>query len=70
MVVGGVLYISTAYGRIVALEPETGKKLWEYESAAAAGETRGPENPGGRLYVSALPQHGGRVATETLVEHP
>jgi glucose dehydrogenase len=24
--------MSTAYNRAVALEPETGKKLWEYES--------------------------------------
>ena len=30
--VGGILYLSTPYGRVVALEPETGKKVWEYES--------------------------------------
>jgi quinoprotein glucose dehydrogenase len=33
LVAGGVLYLSTAYNRVVALEPETGKKIWEYESA-------------------------------------
>ncbi|MCU1324974.1 MAG: Quinoprotein glucose dehydrogenase [Bryobacterales bacterium] len=33
LVIGGVLYMSTAFNRVVALEPETGKKLWEYESA-------------------------------------
>ncbi|MDE3198587.1 MAG: PQQ-binding-like beta-propeller repeat protein, partial [Acidobacteriota bacterium] len=32
LVVGGVMYTSTAYGRLLALEPETGKKIWEYES--------------------------------------
>jgi glucose dehydrogenase len=32
LVVDGVLYMSTGYNRVVALEPETGKKLWEYES--------------------------------------
>ena len=32
LVVGGMLYLSTPYGRVVALEPETGKKIWEYES--------------------------------------
>jgi quinoprotein glucose dehydrogenase len=32
LLVGGVLYMSTAYNRVVALEPENGKKLWEYES--------------------------------------
>ena len=35
LVVGGILYLSTPYGRIVALEPETGKKIWEYESDSA-----------------------------------
>jgi quinoprotein glucose dehydrogenase len=33
LVIGGVMYMSTAYNRVVALEPETGKKLWDYESA-------------------------------------
>ena len=28
LVVGGVMYLSTAYSRIVALEPETGQVLW------------------------------------------
>ena len=32
LMVGGMLYLSTPYNRIVALEPETGKKIWEYES--------------------------------------
>jgi quinoprotein glucose dehydrogenase len=31
LVVGGVMYLATAYNRVVALEPETGKKIWEYE---------------------------------------
>ena len=26
------MYLSTPYNRVVALEPETGKKIWEYES--------------------------------------
>ncbi|MDQ1469194.1 MAG: quinoprotein glucose dehydrogenase [Bryobacterales bacterium] len=29
----GVVFIGTAYSRVVALEPETARKLWEYESA-------------------------------------
>jgi quinoprotein glucose dehydrogenase len=32
LMVDGVVYMSTAYNRIVALEAETGKKVWEYES--------------------------------------
>jgi glucose dehydrogenase len=30
LVVGGVMYLGTAYNRVVALEPETGKTVWEY----------------------------------------
>ncbi len=30
--VGGVLYMSTGYSRVVALNAETGDKIWEYES--------------------------------------
>jgi quinoprotein glucose dehydrogenase len=32
LMVGGLLYLSTPYNRIVAMEPESGKKIWEYES--------------------------------------
>ena len=32
----GVLYFNTASGRVIALEPETGKKLWEYDPQAGA----------------------------------
>ena len=31
LMVGGVLYLSTPYNRVIAMEPETGKKIWEYE---------------------------------------
>jgi quinoprotein glucose dehydrogenase len=31
LVIGGVLYMGTGYNRVLALEPETGKKIWEYE---------------------------------------
>jgi quinoprotein glucose dehydrogenase len=32
IVIGGVMYMSTPYGRVVALEAETGKKIWEFET--------------------------------------
>src|SRR5437762_6474260 len=32
LVVGDVMYLGTAFNRVVALEPETGRKIWEYES--------------------------------------
>ena len=32
LVVGGILYTSTGYNRVIALDAETGHKIWEYES--------------------------------------
>ncbi|HVW86396.1 MAG TPA: PQQ-binding-like beta-propeller repeat protein [Bryobacteraceae bacterium] len=37
LVVGGVMYLSTPYNRVVALGPETGAKIWEYEGAHPPG---------------------------------
>lgn len=49
LVVGGVMYLSTPYGRVVALDPETGKKIWEHET---------PYTPAGRG-VAYWPGDGG-----------
>ncbi len=43
LVVNGVMYLTTAYRRVVALEPETGKQLWEYEIKSGEAATRGLE---------------------------
>ena len=32
LVIGNVMYMSTPYNRVVALEPETGKEIWKYKS--------------------------------------
>jgi quinoprotein glucose dehydrogenase len=31
LVVGGVMYVATPYGRVVALDAETGRQLWAYQ---------------------------------------
>src|ERR1700739_1073540 len=31
LVVHGVMYLTTSYGRVVALEPETGRVIWKFE---------------------------------------
>jgi len=42
IVVGGRMYLSTQKGRIVALQPETGKEIWSYDpKLARAREHRG-----------------------------
>ncbi len=43
LVVNGVMYLTTAYRRVVALEPETGKRLWEYAVKSGSPATRGLE---------------------------
>jgi quinoprotein glucose dehydrogenase len=42
IVVGGRMYVSTQTGRVVALEPETGKQIWSFDPKnARARENRG-----------------------------
>lgn len=33
LVVGGVMYLTNPYGKVVALEPETGRQIWSYDVA-------------------------------------
>ncbi|MEO8051436.1 MAG: pyrroloquinoline quinone-dependent dehydrogenase [Acidobacteriota bacterium] len=48
LVAGGVMYLSFPFYRVVALEPETGKVLWEY---TARGDNDSPEH---RTHVNSL----------------
>ncbi len=43
LIIGGVMYLTTGYGRVVALEPETGKVIWTYEVKDGAPAERGLE---------------------------
>lgn len=43
LIVGGVMYLTTGYGRVVALEPETGKPIWTYDVKDGAPAERGLE---------------------------
>ena len=43
LVVNGVMYISTPYGRVVALDPTTGQELWVFQVATGSPSTRGVE---------------------------
>lgn len=43
LVVDGMMYVSTPYSRVVALEPTTGKELWVFQSPAGNPSTRGVE---------------------------
>lgn len=45
LVVDGLMYLPTPYGRVVALEPETGREVWSYDipGAGAQPSLRGVE---------------------------
>ena len=43
LVINGVMYIGTPYGRVTALDPTTGKEIWSYKLATSEPATRGVE---------------------------
>lgn len=54
IVIGGVMYIGTPYGRVVALDPITGKEIWTYDLPSGEPATRGVEYFPGDKTTSAL----------------
>ena len=40
LVIGDVMYLSTGYNRVLALDASTGKQIWEYESAHHPSDAR------------------------------
>jgi len=43
LVVGGLMYVSTPYGRVVALDPTSGKEVWVYKLPSGNPASRGVE---------------------------
>src|SRR5262245_26089778 len=43
LVINGVMYVSTPYGRVVALDPATGKEKWVFPLPSGSPSTRGVE---------------------------
>jgi quinoprotein glucose dehydrogenase len=43
LIVNGVMYITTPYGRVVALDPTTGKEVWVFQVPSGNPSTRGVE---------------------------
>jgi quinoprotein glucose dehydrogenase len=44
LVINGVMYVSTPYGRVVALDPTTGKEKWVFPLPTGSPSTRGVEH--------------------------
>src|SRR4029079_1957702 len=43
LVINGVMYVSTPYGRVVALDPATGREKWTFPLPSGNPSTRGVE---------------------------
>ncbi len=43
LVIDGIMYMATPYGRVVALEPTTGKEIWVFPLPSGSASTRGIE---------------------------
>jgi quinoprotein glucose dehydrogenase len=43
VIVNGIMYVSTPYGRVVALDPTDGKEVWVYQLPSGSPSTRGVE---------------------------
>ena len=43
LIVGGLMYVSSPYGRVVALNPATGREVWAYQLPSGNPSTRGVE---------------------------
>ena len=43
LVIDGVMYMSTPYARVVAIDPATGKELWSFHLPTSSPSTRGVE---------------------------
>jgi len=55
IVVGGIMYLPTPYGRVVALHADTGQELWAYNTEGGAPTNRGVE------YWPGTAQQGPRI---------
>lgn len=60
---GGLLYVNTGFGRVVALDPATGDTRWTQDLDALGGGSATYFN--GRLYVSARDSLGWAINAET-----
>lgn len=75
LMIGGILYFSTPGSRVIALDAETGKPVWEYDaqpqnaSARLTRQNRGVAWwPGGRIFAGTI--DGGLVALDARTGKP
>jgi glucose dehydrogenase len=67
ILVDGVLYLATVYGRVIALNPQNGAELWSYDPKIDATVERGEyANRGVTYWRAADPVRGGLVRGGSL----
>ena len=65
LAVDGVLYISTPFGKVIALDPETGSEIWKFDSQAGSGKKPRPRAHRGVAYWEG--QTGGRAPDKRIL---
>jgi quinoprotein glucose dehydrogenase len=66
ILVDGVLYLATVYGRVIALNPETGAEIWNYDSGVDATVERGEFANRGVTYWRAAAAVQGRACERRI----
>jgi quinoprotein glucose dehydrogenase len=67
ILVDGVLYLATVYGRVIALNPQTGAEIWKYDPGVDATVERGEfANRGVTYWRVPIPSRGGLVSAGSL----
>jgi quinoprotein glucose dehydrogenase len=67
ILVDGVLYLATVYGRVIALNPETGAELWNYDPRIDATVKRGEYANRGVTYWRAADPVQGRACERRIL---
>jgi quinoprotein glucose dehydrogenase len=67
ILVDGVLYLATVYGRVIALDPETGAELWTYDPGVDATLKRGEFANRGVAYWRAAGAVQGRACARRIL---
>lgn len=66
ILVDGVLYLATVYGRVIALNPETGAEIWTYDPGIDATVDRGEFANRGVTYWRAADAVQGRACERRI----
>ena len=66
ILVDGVLYLATVYGRVIALNPETGAEIWTYDPEVDPTVDRGEFANRGVTYWQAVDGVQGRVCDRRI----